>query len=350
MNNGRKKTYAGLDIGKFVCAFFILFYHYFSEHGPLPGILDEVLSLYAVAVALFMAISGFLLFDKLETMDDEKARWEMVKKQAIRIYRIYLIWSIPYLIFTISRWDWNTISLEFLFWQFQGWIFKSTFYTIWFMPMLAIGLILTFWITENLPDWLVSFLAFLMYIIGSLMLTYSYFGNMIPRFTIFANFANTWLGGARGWLFYAFPLIILGRKVGQYKDKVRWPAMLVLFCVCMSLMLAEALILRRITRGHTGIDMTIMMIPSVFCILGFLISVNIPAGAYCVWMRKMSILIFMSQRLFLTVLPYYFSDFLKQYVLTNNYVGGFFTISLTVTFSAIVIHSCKQFPILKTLC
>ena len=141
MNNRRKKIYAGLDVGKFACAFFILFYHYFSEHGPLPGILDEMLSLYAVAVALFMTISGFLLFDKLETVDDRKARWEIVKKQAIRIYRIYLIWSIPYLIFTISRWDWNTISLEFIFWQIQGWIFKSKFYTIWFMPVLAIGLI-----------------------------------------------------------------------------------------------------------------------------------------------------------------------------------------------------------------
>ena len=62
----KKITYPGIDIGKFLCAFLILFYHYFSEHGSLPGLLGEALSLYAVAVALFMTISGFLLYNKLE--------------------------------------------------------------------------------------------------------------------------------------------------------------------------------------------------------------------------------------------------------------------------------------------
>lgn len=47
----RKSTYYGLDVGKFLCAILILFYHYFSEHEPLPGIIDEALSLYAIAVA-----------------------------------------------------------------------------------------------------------------------------------------------------------------------------------------------------------------------------------------------------------------------------------------------------------
>lgn len=78
--------------------FLILFYHYFSEHGPLPGLLNEVLSLYAVAVALFMTISGFLIFDKLSAVKETKERWKIVKHQVVRIYSIYLIWSIPYLI------------------------------------------------------------------------------------------------------------------------------------------------------------------------------------------------------------------------------------------------------------
>ena len=144
MEKQNKKIYPGLDIGKFLCAFLILFYHYFSEHGPLPGILNEVLSLYAVAVALFMAISGFLIFDKLSDIKETKERWKIVKHQVARIYSIYLIWSVPYLIFTISRWDYNSISLSFIFDNVQKWIFNSTFYTIWFMPMLAIGLVLTF--------------------------------------------------------------------------------------------------------------------------------------------------------------------------------------------------------------
>ena len=63
-----KKKYNGLDIGKFLCAFLILFYHYFSEHRGLPVIIEEALSLYAVAVALFMLISGFLTFNKISLL------------------------------------------------------------------------------------------------------------------------------------------------------------------------------------------------------------------------------------------------------------------------------------------
>jgi len=93
-----KSVYPGIDIGKFLCAFLILFYHYFSEHGSLPGVLGEALSLYAVAVALFMTISGFLLYNKLENIDSREDRWSIVKKQVFRIYRVYLLWSIPYLL------------------------------------------------------------------------------------------------------------------------------------------------------------------------------------------------------------------------------------------------------------
>lgn len=314
-----RKNYAGLDIGKFLCALLILFYHYFSEHGPIPGILDEALSLYAVAVALFITISGFLTFDKLEKIKGTPQRWSVVKKQVLRILTIYALWSIPYLIYTIMRWNWSTIDIHFILWQIQGWIFKSTFYTIWFMPMIAIGLVLTFWLTEKIERWLVNFLAVLMYIFGSLTLTYSYFGNMIPGFSVFADFANTWLGGSRGWLFYAFPLLMVGRAMVKNKSKMKWPVMMILSCMSVALVLIEALLLRKVA-GHTGIDMTMMMVPTVYCILGFLISVNIPSGSYCYWMRKMSTLIFMSQRLFLTVIPVCF-PVLIEIANKNNIFG-----------------------------
>ncbi len=101
MQSNTQKTYAGLDIAKFLCSIVILLYHYFSENGSLPGILSEALSLYAVAVALFMTISGFLVFNKLEHVTDQTERWRIVKKQSLKILRIYLIWSVPYLIYTV---------------------------------------------------------------------------------------------------------------------------------------------------------------------------------------------------------------------------------------------------------
>lgn len=348
MNNGRKKIYVGLDVGKFACAFFILFYHYFSEHGPLPGILDEMLSLYAVAVALFMTISGFLLFDKLETVDDGKARWEIVKKQAIRIYRIYLIWSIPYLIFTISRWDWNTISLEFVFWQIQGWIFKSTFYTIWFMPVLAIGLILTFWITEKFSKEITVLLAIICWIIGALLSTYNFIGIKIPNFTTFNIFADTWMGGARGWMFYAFPLLMVGRSMVKVKNHMRPMRMALLSCICVLILLGEALILRFLAGGHTGIDLAMMMIPTVFCVLGFLISLPLPKNGPYVWMRTMSTLVFMSQRIFLTVLPTMFPAVFAA-IFYQKYIGAILVVAFVYITGESIILGASRYKIMKLL-
>lgn len=343
-----KSVYPGIDIGKFICAFLILFYHYFSEHGSLPGLLGEALSLYAIAVALFMTISGFLLYNKLEGIDIREERWSIVKKQVLRIYRIYLLWSVPYLLYTICRWDWSSISVSFIIWEVQRWIFSSTFYTIWFMPMLAIGTLITFWLTEKLPNVIVSALGVLCWVIGSLSLTYQFIGNQIPGFARFVEFENLWLGGARGWIFYAFPLILVGKYMVTYKDKMKPLSMACLSCCCTLAMLAEALLIRKISERHTGIDLTFMMIPTVFFILGFLISIRLPNGKYAKWMRNMSTLIFMSQRLFLTVMPDVFPEVFRR-INFNKYFGAMIVTIFVMGLSQLIISASKKSSIFRKL-
>ncbi len=316
-----------LDLAKFLCALLILFYHYFSEHPCLPSILEEALSLYAVGVALFMVISGFLTFEKLETIEGTAARWQCVKKQALRILKIYALWSIPYLLYTVLyEWERAEITLMFVLSQVQHWVFGTTFYTIWFMPSLAV----------------------LMYAVGSLMLTYKAVGGHIPGFAVLTAFAGKWLGGARGWLFFGFPLTLLGSVMVKVKRKMRWQPTMILSIVSVALMLGEALVLRR-SFGNSGIDMTVMMVPSVFCILGFLLSTKLPEGGYLVWMRKMSVLIFITQRLFLTVLPHILPQSVNDVVFANNYIGAVFVCGGTIGFSALIIALSKKIKVLKNL-
>ena len=44
----KREKYTGIDITKFFCSIIILFYHFFSEHGHVPSIIDDMLSLYAI--------------------------------------------------------------------------------------------------------------------------------------------------------------------------------------------------------------------------------------------------------------------------------------------------------------
>ena len=299
------------------------------------------MSLYAVAVALFMAMSGFLLFDKLEKVVDQQKRWFIVKKQVLRIYRIYILWSIPYLIFSILRWDWTSISFTFILWQLQRWVFNTTFYTIWFMPMLAIGILFTFWIDEKLPKLFVLVLAVICWSLGSLSLTYSFIGAKIPGFNNFIALENIWLGGPRGWLFFAFPLILIGKYMVKIKNNVNFFFMGGLSCVFLIGIIVEALLIRFTSGGHSGIDLTFMMIPTVFCLLGFLIKLPINVASYGVWMRKISTLIFMTQRIFLTVLPTMFPVFYNSYVASNAYISFCAMCGATVMFSMLIFKISK---------
>ncbi len=343
-----KTTYSMLDIAKFLCALLILFYHYFSEHGPLPWIVEEALSLYAVAVALFMTISGFLTFDKLDRIVDTAEKWKYVKKQALRILKIYLLWSIVYIVFQISQWNYADLSFSFVFWKIQEWIFDSTYFTIWFMPALAFGLILAFWMSEKLPKWLTVGVAILLYILGTFMLTYSFVGERIPAFSVFADFFDVWLGGARGWLFFGTSLVLLGKLVVKLKNKIRPLPAAILSFVSMALLLGEALILRKYV-GNTGIDMTVMMVPACLFIVSFLVGVKIPNHSCFVWMRKMSVLIFVTQRIFLTVIPTILPDTVNSMIFANNYIGAIFICGGTFAFSALIILLSKRIAFLKNL-
>lgn len=342
-----KQQYPMLDLAKFLCALLVLFYHYFSEYGSLPGIFEEALSSYAIAVALFMGISGFLTFSKLEGMQQRRDRWQVVWKQVCRMLRIYLLWSIVYILYTVSKWDFSTFTFGFFLSQLRQWIFISTFYTIWFIPALAFGLVLAFWVTELLPKYLGVILAVLLYALGALQLTYVGIGRTIPGFQNVIDFGNTWLGGPRGWLYYGFPMIMVGRHMAKYmagkQEKGKWASWMALSVGVVLLMLVEALVLRHF-YGSTGIDMTIMMPISIFCILGFLLRSHIPEGGYLIWMRRMSVLIFFTQRIFLTVLPTWIPG-----VVSGNMVGFLFVCGGTIAFSAGILALSKKVKWLRLL-
>ena len=344
----KKISYPGLDIAKFLCALLILFYHYFTEHKGLPTIIEEALSLYAVAVALFMVISGFLTFNKIQYIDDIKQRWKVVANQSKRILTIYALWSIPYLIYQIATWEWSAISFGFIIREIQRWIFSSTFYTIWFLPTLAIGLIVAFFITEKLPLWCQIIVGIILYSISCLMLAYSFLGDKIPCFQSFTSFCETWLGGSRGWLVFATPLLMLGKLMASIKDKLKWKFCLLLSVFFMGTLLAEALILRKFV-GHTGIDLTITMGLAVFFILGFLLHLKFPDRACFVWMRKMSLLIFVSQRLFLTVITDLLPSNIQTTIFQNTYLGCVLLCGSTIAFCCLIITLSNKLTWLKKL-
>ncbi|OUO70300.1 acyltransferase family protein [Thomasclavelia spiroformis] len=338
-----KIEYPLLDVAKFISALTILLYHYFSEHGPVFWIFENVLSLYAVAVALFMAISGFLTFSKIMQFENKLNGWSVVKKQIKRILTIYLLWSIPYIIFNIINWDWTSGEVNFIFVlsQVREWTFKSTFATIWFMPALALGLFLAYWIYVKFSWKNVLIISIVLYVLGSLQLTYSFILKNNELWSSFCCFSNEWLQGSRGGLFFGVPLIILGAQVARIKWR-SFKILLVFSIISLAVLILEAITLKFFIGG-CGLDLAFTMLPTCFFILMFLTSINFNSNKCYRWMRSMSILIFMVQRLFLTVIPYFINDELYKIIFGNNYIGCLIVCGSVVVFSNCLILISRKY-------
>lgn len=88
---GTARLYKGIDVMKFLMAFIVVAIH--TTTSNLLGLRD-------IAVPFFFVASGFFLFKKLDLCTPEE---EVVyqKKWLLRVLRIYLVWTVIYMPFTI---------------------------------------------------------------------------------------------------------------------------------------------------------------------------------------------------------------------------------------------------------
>ena len=73
------------------------------------------------------------------------------------------------------------------------------------------------------------------------------------------------------------------------------------------------------------------------------------AGSYAVYMRKMSVLIFVTQRIFLTVIPALLSEEMKQMLFSNIWIGAVLLCGGTFAFSSLIIALSNRILWLKKL-
>ena len=217
------------------------------------------------------------------------------------------------------------------------------------MPALAVGTLFAFFLYTHLKWLHVCALAGIFYVIGALQLTYSFVGELIPGFTTFMAFSDMCLQGARGGIFFGMPLII----VGAVASRIKWrktgllagASVLLMGCV-----LAEAVTLR-VLVGGCGLDLAFSMVPLCLVIAMFLTSFSWNPSARMrnvyKWMRSMSILIFMTQRLFLTVIPYYMPDEVKMKIFSSKLLGGLVFCGATMLFSCLYLKASKRYTVLK---
>ena len=115
--------------------------------------------------------------------------------------------------------------------------------------------------------------------------------------------------------------------------------------MCLVGVVVESFVLK-LKFNVSGMDFIYLLLPYTFFLMKALLSLDLKERKIYVYFRKMSLLMFVSQRLFLTALP----SVLKtpfNLIYANRYVGLFAVLALTIGFSTVVYLCSKKFKFLK---
>lgn len=345
-----RKNYWSLDIAKFFCAILIISAHFAAERGSFPTLIDYSFSIYIIGVPFFFACSGFLFFKKLcslRTADEKKTYFINYEK---RILIMYGIWSAIYVSTRFIGWlRKGTFTLEkFLDWLHKAIVFQ-TYETIWFLPALALGIAISYFLIMKLSKKQMIAVSVFLYIIGMLGYTYKFIVDGTSVGVAYDFYIKAFVTTRNG-IFNAVPFIYMGYLISQKEVVASVKGFfknIILAGISFILMVAESFILK-LKFNVTGMDFCIFVAVFTYFFFLALIHIDLKERKIWIWMRKLSILIFVCQRIFLSVLPGYFpSVFEKLYA--NSYIGLVAVLGLTIGFGVVLILLSKKIKFLKRM-
>lgn len=150
------------------------------------------------------------------------------------------------------------------------------YHHLWYLSALVLSLLLYF-VLEETPlnkifNKLYPFVALLLIIIGAFYDEYQYVFNKVNDFplVVFINKAILNIGGPRHALFFAFPMILIGKFLHKHQSeiKIQKATCIVLIVVSLFVSLAECLMLRHFGGESITCDITLFnYLPAAFLLI-----------------------------------------------------------------------------------
>lgn len=213
----RNGSFKAIDCFKILMAIIVIAIHTNPQNSFDNATLKFFFfNIYEIAVPFFFTTSGFLVWNKIHNASKED-KLVRIKKWISKTFRLYWVWTLIYLPFTIYGFYLDGIgivkSIIFFFRNFLlvGQNFWS--WPLWYLlGMLVAGLILYIIVKYEIKDYVIYFIAFILAIIGALLNYFHECGIMSiivePYFKLF----NT----TRNGFFEGFPYIVIGIAVASH--------------------------------------------------------------------------------------------------------------------------------------
>ena len=293
-----RKDYPSIDLLKFLCAMLVVAIHVpplgeyaFSSAWLLNyGIQQYVARL---AVPFFFMCTGFLIF---RTSDSDRFSFASGWKQACKLYRLYLLWTVLYLplsIRNILQDNGSLLNAATVF--IRDFLFVGSYFHLWYLNAAAFAVLLVSLLLSKKANLvLIIISAFALYLMG--LLSQSWFGlvrhyRSWPLIPEAVDFLSKTMVTARNGLFEAFLFVALGVLAAHKHVRISAAKAAVGFVCSMALLLAEVAVLTRLEwiREH---DMYLFLVPAAFFLFLFIVRIDLKTHRLYKILRETSSLIF----------------------------------------------------------
>lgn len=349
-----KKQYLAIDLMKFVLAVLLICAHASSEKLSFPVYIDVWFSLYIIAVPFFFTTSAFFFFKKVTNEDDKLARLQHYKRYTKRILLMYLMWSLIYTCFMVAHWvQTDSLTLE----AFAKHIFYSITYTsyptIWFLPSLWVAVSLVYFCWERkMKVYNILFVSLLFYAIGWMMYTIPAnglpFANVLEWYDLI--FKSPRNGFFNGFIYAAIgAYIAINRSKIFSKNSKSFITYYILSAILFGGAVAEAILSKKFINPQVDANFVFLLIPFTYFFVIATAKTELKPSPIYLSCRNLSLLLFLSQRIFLTAIPLLLPVGVVAAISSNPYIGLLIFLGSTFIFSLLIVKLSSRYIFLKVL-
>ena len=334
-----KRQYSAIDIARYISALLVVCIHTF----PFLEI-SETFNTYWIhticrlAVPFFFTTSGFFFFRNYAQSDQENdAR---LKKAVLRLLKIYLIWTVIYLPYTIFDYARSGFHIYNVISYVRDLVLNGSYYHLWFLPALILSDIIVYTLYKKKGLSFTLKVTFVAYILGYLINVYTPIWESLPYVSFFFGFFTKVFTTARNGIFFGPLFVAMGLLLARTK-RLPKKVSLVGFIVSFVLLVVEVTLYKQFHILRDLTSMYICLVPAVYFLVNYLLKVNIPYRKMFVILRHDSLMIYTSHILFakilLILLPH------------AHLVVYFLTLACAQCLAGFVTRYQDKYPILKNL-
>ena len=324
----QKQRFGGLDRFKFIAAFLVVAIHTsplssFSANADF--LLTRVLA--RTAVPFFLMVTGYFLLPQylFEKSMDRRPLLRFLKKTVL----LYGIAILLYLPVNIYAGHFQGAGIGELI---RKVLFDGTFYHLWYLPAVLLGVPLVCWAGSRLPFRILGGSCLLLYLIG--LFGDSYYGfianSPIASFydALFQVFSYT-----RNGLFYVPIFLVMGTKL----KVIHWREKKVLLILGASgslfLMVLEGLFLHKLgVQRHDS--MYFLLIPSMFFLFQLALAWDKPSAKT---LRTMSMWIYLFHPFWIVAVRGFAKVIHLETILVDNSLIHYLAVCMLSVLSAVVL-------------